>query len=309
LQDKVEELRSAQDAVHGARVAYDIAAKTAQDEVQKLRSVPADYQSNFDAMLQKMSPDQLEAASTAMALAAQNARVSSHTANLPSPRSACFPSGPPATAAPATPSPANGFAGADSANDAAMDGSEATAANVQVDESLLAEPTAISGLPGGGLPPSNPDEVEAARLAAVGALPPTAPLFGGGSPPSEQVLDEASRLAALGSSAPVQPHSPVALPVASAREGSRSPRRQEHKASDDTMAEPIEEETNAEKAASPSPKVQRGDKDGDALSARARSASSAASATSTKPMPAEHYAALAATIQSQLPLPGAGNAC
>ena len=191
--------------------------------------------------------------------------------------------------------------------------SEATTASVPVDESLLAEPTATSGLLGGGLPPSNPEEVEAARLAAVGALPPAAPLFGGGSPPSEQVLDEASRLAALGASAPVQPHSPVALPVASAREGSRSPRRQEHKASDDAMGDGMvetnAEETNAEKAASPSPKVLRGDKDADALSARARSASSAASAASSKPLPAEHYAALAATIQSQLPLPGAGSAC
>ena len=311
LQDKVEELRSAQEAVHGARVAYDSAAKTAQDEVQKLRSAPTDVQSNFDAILQQMSPEQLDGAladvrqkMSAIHLAEENARKSS-TANLPTPHGACYPSGPPAaTAAPVTPSHANGFAGAGTGNDAPMSG--------QVEVSDPAVPADGSGLFGGGLPPSDPEKVEAARLAAVGALAPVAPLFGGGAPPSEVVLDEASRLAALGATAPVQPLSPAAVPAASAREGSRSPRRQEpqkplEETIDDSMAEKSDEETNAEKAASPSPKVQRGDKDGDALSARARSASSAASVKSGKSMPADHYAALAAGIQDQLPLPGSGS--
>jgi hypothetical protein len=318
LQDKVEELRSAQEAVHSARVAYDIAAKTAQDEVQKLRSAPSDVQSNFDAMLQQMSPEQLAIAladvrqkMAAIDLAEKNARKSS-TANLPEPRSACYPAGPPAaTAAPATPTPANGFAGTGTANDAPMGGSEATTTE-QVNVSELAGSTDGSGLFGGGLPPSDPGKVEAPRLAAVGALPPVAPLFGGGEPPSQIFVDEASRLAALGATAPVQPLSPAAVPAASAREGSRSPRRQEpqkplEETIDDSMAEKSDEETNAEKAASPSPKVQRGDKDGDALSARARSTSSAASVKSGKSMPADHYAALAAGIQDQLPLPGSGS--
>jgi len=321
LQDKVEELRSAQEAVHGARVAYDSAAKTAQDEVQKLRSAPSDVQSNFDAMLQQMSPEQLSSAladvrqkMSAIDLAEKNARASS-TANLPAPHSACYPAGPPAaTAAPVTPTHANGFAGAGTANDAPMAGSEATAAE-QVNVSERADPADGSGLFGGGLPPSDLGvkfKVEAARLAAVGALPPVAPLFGGGAPPSETVVDEASRLAALGAAAPVQPISPAAAPAASAREGSRSPRRQEPKASDDAMGDGMvetnAEETNAEKAASPSPKVLRGDKDADALSARARSASSAASVKSGRsPLPADHYAALASGIQDQLPRPGSGS--
>ena len=318
LQDKVEELRSAQEAVHGARVAYDVAAKTAQDEVQKLRSAPSDVQSNLDAMLQQMSPEQLASAladvrqkMSAIDLAEKNARDSS-TANLPAPHSACYPAGPPAaTAAPVTPTHANGFAGAGTANDAPMAGSEATAAE-QVNVSERADPADGSGLFGGGLPPSDPEKVEAARLAAVGALPPVAPLFGGGAPPSETVVDEASRLAALGAAAPVQPLSPAAAPAASAREGSRSPRRQEQKASDDAMGDGMvetnAEETNAEKAAAPSPKVLRGDKDADALSARARSASSAASVKSGRsPLPADHYAALASGIQDQLPRPGSGS--
>jgi len=273
LQEKVQQLADAQSEVHNARQKYDAAAKVAQDEVQKLRSVPTDVQSNFSSLLKSMSPEQLEEASDAMAKAAKAAR---ENVDLSDP--ARTPGNSPVLASQGEPA-------AKKAETAATDGSTKHDVSMAAADTILAQggiafPLSPPSFVGGGLPP--PVEVFAGAVLA-----PT---------PNLDALDEAARLAACAlllvppiGGRPAPEPSPLLDGSTKERDGSRSPRRQEQL--------PAEGEQDG---ISPLSKVQRGNSDSDALSARARSHSSAPSARSTKTLPAAHYDHIAEGLREQI---------
>lgn len=273
LQSKVQQLAEAQSAVHNARHEYDEAAKVAQNEVQKLRSVPPDVQSNFTNLLKTMSAEQLEEASSAMAEAAKAARE-----NVDLHSSAHTPGNSPVLASEGEPSKKNAEV-------------DAGTGKGQVDVRMAPAET-ILAQGGDPFPPAPPP-------FAGGDLPPPAVNFannGAAVALSQDALDEAARLATFtqllessgGSPTPVP--APLLADSTKERAGSRSPRRQEPPAAE------VEHSPS-----DPAAKVKRGSSDSDALSARARSHSTAAaSVQSTKSLPATHYEHIADGLRDQL---------